>query len=488
MDANDDVLAGRFARAYHQGVTDELPAPPELARFGVDGTGRPRHRAPARPGRRALAAAVPAAAFALRGAVITPDAAWSDGYVIVHDGVIAAVQQAPPQGVDTILETEGVILPGMIDLHGHPEFNVFAAWEPPQLFPNRYRWRESNAYHQLVRDPQNTLLTKVPPGTELRYAEIRALVGGVTAIQGASGASRAAGSEPLVRNVDLWIFGQHGARAMIDLPSGASSRDFPRLKKILADIATGTVTAFYLHLCEGQRGDARSAAEFTRFLDDGAATPATVLIHASALEADQLHQLADAGSKLVWSPQSNLRLYGQTTLAGEALSAGMPVALGADWLPSGSTSLLAEMKVARRELARQGHPIAAADLVTMVTATAADIAGLGEHLGRLAPGRPADLVVLERHHQDPYENVTQADPSWVDLVLIGGDVTYARTDWYAQLAADATSGEALIAWGKPMRLDTSFDAAGAQPGTPSTLAQLRTALTTAYPSVGPIYA
>ena len=59
----------------------------------------------------------------------------------------------------------------------------------------------------------------------------------------------------------------------------------------------------------------------------------------------------------MWSPQSNLRLYGETTLTGEAIAAGMPVALGADWLPSGSTSLLAEMKVARRELARQGHPI-----------------------------------------------------------------------------------------------------------------------------------
>ena len=57
---------------------------------------------------------------------------------------------------------------------------------------------------------------------------------------------------------------------------------------------------------------------------------------------------------MVWSPQSNLRLYGATTLAADALRAGMPVALGADWLPSGSTSLLAELKVARRELARQG--------------------------------------------------------------------------------------------------------------------------------------
>jgi cytosine/adenosine deaminase-related metal-dependent hydrolase len=52
--------------------------------------------------------------------------------------------------------------------------------------------------------------------------------------------------------------------------------------------------------------------------------------------------LVDAGCKLVWSPRSNLRLYKETTLAGEAIAADMQVALGADWMPSGSLSLLAD--------------------------------------------------------------------------------------------------------------------------------------------------
>jgi 5-methylthioadenosine/S-adenosylhomocysteine deaminase len=75
-----------------------------------------------------------------------------------------------------------VILPGLLDLHGHPEFNVFAAWEPPQLFANRYLWRASPIYQALVRDPQDRLLDAGLGDEELRYAEIRALVGGVTAI------------------------------------------------------------------------------------------------------------------------------------------------------------------------------------------------------------------------------------------------------------------------------------------------------------------
>ena len=85
-----------------------------------------------------------------------------------------------------------------------------------------------------------------------------------------------------------------------------------------------------------------------------ALTAKTVVIHGTALSRDQLGDMKDAGAKLVWSPQSNLRLYGETTRAADALELGLPVGLGADWLPSGSTSLLAELKVARRCLADQG--------------------------------------------------------------------------------------------------------------------------------------
>ncbi len=453
---------GAFERAYRRGVTERMPEPhPTRSR------------------------ALPPLPFCLHGAVISAEGALSSGYVTVAAGVVDEVSTRRPTSV-RVVETEGVILPGLIDLHGHPEFNVFAPWEPPRPYANRYRWRASKPYQDLVRDPQNRLLTQVPPQTQTRYAEVRALVGGVTAIQGASAASTSA-AEPLVRNVDLWVFGDHRARAMIDLPSG-SGRDMPRLRKIIDDIAAGSVSAFYLHLCEGVRGDGRSAAEFRRFLDLGAATAATVAIHASALTEGDIQTLADAGTRLVWSPQSNLRLYGETTLAGVALDAGIPVALGADWLPSGSASLLGELKVARRELARQGRPVPAADLVAMVTSVAARIAGLDAHLGSVAAGRPADLLVLERHHTDPYESVCLADPSWVELVCIGGDITYGRVDWFEELSGNAASPtiESLTAWGKPMRLDDGFQASAAKP-TPS-LSQIRALLTAAYPPIGPLFA
>jgi cytosine/adenosine deaminase-related metal-dependent hydrolase len=453
----------RFTEDYERGVTEELPAA---------STSDVRLMAPR--------AAVPDG-LALGGCVLTPEGPVEDGYVVIAtDGTIASVEHAKPDAVP-VLATGGVILPGLIDLHGHPEFNIFAAWEPPTRFANRFEWRSSDVYRAVVRDPQNRLRDALPPGTQARYAEVRALVGGTTAIQGASAAYPGA-REALVRNVDLSIFGEHRARSMVDLPREDKPDNLARLAAILDDIEATKVRAFYIHLAEGCHGDSVSVQEFDRAVDLGALTPATVVIHGTALDRRHFGAMRDVGAKLVWSPQSQLRLYGQATRVGDALDIGLPVGLGADWLPSGSPSLLAELKVARRTMAGEGRPLTARRLVDMVTSDAAQIAGLDDRLGTLTPGRAADIVVLERHHEDPWENVVQADPAWVDLVVIGGDVAYGRHDWAGEVLGPDRAGalETVLAWGKPMRLDVT--PAG------SSLAELRSSLVTHYPQVGPIFA
>jgi 5-methylthioadenosine/S-adenosylhomocysteine deaminase len=458
-----------FEQAYHAGVTRALTP----AHGRLTGAGPPLR-------------ATPPEAIALVGCIVTPDEVLDPGCVVVDAGKIVSIGATPPQGAH-VIETSGVVCPGLIDLHGHPEFNIFAAWEPPTQFINRYAWRGSELYRQIVRDPQNKLKDALADQTQLRYAEIRALVGGVTAIQGTSEQVNRLGDESLVRNVDKFIFGGHRARAMIDLPS-ATGRSKEQLDDILKDIAAGEVDAFYLHLAEGRSDNARSRDEFKTLLALKALTPSTVIIHGTALSRDELGEVRDAGAKLVWSPQSNLRLYGETTSVADALDLGLPVGLGADWLPSGSPNLLAEVKVARRCLLEQGRPVDAKRLVEMVTRDAAAIAGLGDKLGTLAPDRPADLVVFERRHPDPYENIAQADPGWVELVMIGGDLSYGRSDWMLALAdpADHARLQPLIAWGQPMLLDTGFAAHTAQTPAP-TLADLRAELIAQYPQVGPIF-
>jgi 5-methylthioadenosine/S-adenosylhomocysteine deaminase len=100
------------------------------------------------------------------------------------------------------------------------------------------------------------------------------------------------------------------------------------------------------------------------------------------------------------------------------------------------------------------------------------------------------VVVLERRREDPYESVVAADPSWVQLVMIDGDLAYGRADLLTELVDPADRGrlEPVLAWGKPMLLDTSFRALPASPQLPPTMAQLRAALIAHYPQVGPIFA
>ena len=106
------------------------------------------------------------------------------------------------------------------------------------------------------------------------------------------------------------------------------------------------------------------------------------------------------------------------------------------------------------------------------------IAGLADQLGTLAAGRPADLLVLERRHDDPYHKVVAADPSSVELVMVDGDLAYGRADWLSDLTdpADQDRFEPILAWAKPMLLDTSYRALPRSPTAPPTLGQLRAAL------------
>ncbi len=125
----------------------------------------------------------------------------------------------------------------------------------------------------------------------------------------------------------------------------------------------------------------------------------------------------------------------------------------------------------------------------MVTSGAADVAGLGEKLGRLEVGRAADLVVMARQDTDPHESVCDSTPADVELVMIGGDLVYGRHDWVTSLAADPADPdlETVIAWGRRMLLDTGYEVNPGPDPTPR-LAQIRQSLTSVYPQVGPIWA
>ena len=226
--------------------------------------------------------------------------------------------------------------------------------------------------------------------------------------------------------------------------------------------------------------------EFEKLSELKALTDKTVVIHGTALTRPQLADMKDAGAKLVWSPQSNLRLYGETTRAADALELGLPVGLGADWLPSGSTSLLAELKVARRELVNQGARADGEAAGRHGHPRRRQIAGLDDKLGQLEAGRPADLVVLERRERT--RGRTSSRP--IPLGRAGHDRRRPRLRprGLARALAEPAAASTRAA-DRLGQADAARHELRGQPGRRAAEArELRADLIKEYPQVGPIFA
>jgi hypothetical protein len=160
-------------------------------------------------------------------------------------------------------------------------------------------------------------------------------------------------------------------------------------------------------------------------------------IHCSALGAadfDRWRQASGPGTgavgAVVWSPFSNLWLYGVTTDVPAARASKLAVCLGSDWGPSGTKNLLGEIKVARLWSDRQDWKLSDHDLVQMVTASPGDVLARAwqRPVGRLVEDGLGDAVVLARRKPDVWANLVAAREDDVLLVVVGGRARYGTFD------------------------------------------------------------
>ena len=152
-------------------------------------------------------------------------------------------------------------------------------------------------------------------------------------------------------------------------------------------------------------------------------------IHSAGLLPEDFDVLAAHGGAMVWSPLSNLLLYGATARVDAAKQAGVRIGLGSDWAPSGSKNLLGELKVAWLYSQHMlGGLFGARDLVAMATRDAAAIIKWQKALGTLEPGKRADIVVIDGKQGDPYEALIKAKETSIRLVMINGVARYGVPD------------------------------------------------------------
>jgi hypothetical protein len=173
-------------------------------------------------------------------------------------------------------------------------------------------------------------------------------------------------------------------------------------------------------------------------------------IHSAGLLPEDFDVLGQRGGSMIWSPLSNLLLYGDTARVDVAKRAGVRIGLGSDWSPSGSKNLLGELKVA---WLYSQHVLdglfSARDLVSMVTREAAAILKWQGALGTLEAGKRADLVVIEGSSGDPYEALVKAKETSIRLVMINGIARYGMP---GLMNAFGPLGESIRVGGRSRRL------------------------------------
>jgi 5-methylthioadenosine/S-adenosylhomocysteine deaminase len=406
-------------------------------------------------------------AMVLRGTV-APMAPGAEGDVfegqvwLGDDGLVAAVTrggEAGPAGFESAHRVDvgdGVVHPGFVDLHSHLGYNFLPLWAQPQekkAFLHHDIWPGRSTYKPDISWPAWTLMDLAPESL-FAYLQTRAVAGGTTTIQGWPSASRPPVNR-LVRSVDDDQVG-----ALVD-PVVVSTLTLDAEGLRTKADALGAGRSFVYHCGEGQRGSI-AAREFDALTGRGwsCLSPGLIAIHCCSLDADRFAAWRAAAAPapgetagtVVWSPFSNLWLYGETTLVPDALANDVGVALGTDWGPSGTKNLLGEIKVARLWSDRQGWGLTDLQLARMVTCVPGDALARawGRPVGRLVPGAVADVVVLARATEDVWANLVGATDTAVSLTVVAGVPRFGTPA--LMTAAGATMTSAVPVRGKARRV------------------------------------
>lgn len=387
----------------------------------------------------------------LKGRVVTMNTeadVINDGHVLVRDGKIEAVWGGDniPQNVDLtgvqIVDTNGTIYPGLIDAHNHMHYNHIPLWDfevhtstksEEGGYSNRNQWKNNPNYKRDISWMKTFVQTASMwnmADQQMKYAEVMAVAGGVTAVQGSPSSNTDAWDSMLSRNIELYNFGGDGIHTKVT----TLESDYTG-SHITSGNASGSLNAWYLHLSEGV--DESSRAEFDILVQNNLLVGELVVVHGTALTSTEFQMMGDVGADLAWSPLSNLLLYGDTTDVVAADQAGVRISLAPDWGPSGSKNVLHELKVADLwNTNNLNSYFSDYDLATMVTKNPALGNNWDDSVGTINAGLYADLVVMDTFHQDPYRNLIEAIDADVRLTIVNGQPVFGDVDIMSELKGD----------------------------------------------------
>ncbi|MGV1098651.1 amidohydrolase [Thiovibrio sp. JS02] len=149
--------------------------------------------------------------------------------------------------------------------------------------------------------------------------------------------------------------------------------------------------------------------------------------HCVVLDEEEIALLAERGVRVAHCPESNMKLASGVAPVPELLAAGVTVGLGTDGAASNNdVDMFGEMDTAAKlhKVHRLDPTVMSAETtLALATLGGAALLGAGDKIGSLAPGKKADLIVLDldKPHLTPMYNI----PSHLVYAARGSDVVHS---------------------------------------------------------------
>jgi cytosine/adenosine deaminase-related metal-dependent hydrolase len=200
---------------------------------------------------------------------------------------------------------------------------------------------------------------------------------------------------------------------------------------------------FITHLEEGfdpESQDGVGILERHKALDEHC-----VLIHCIGFSDEDILKVAKAGASISWCPASNMLMFNTTCKIRKLLHAGVNVGIGTDSTHTGSENLLAEMKYARQVYqSLYGEDLPAKTIVEMVTANPAKAFRMYDRTGSIEEGKWADLLVMRKREDDPYENLASGSMEDIQLLVREGVPVYGEERFMDLLDGSLPVGYSML--------------------------------------------
>jgi putative selenium metabolism protein SsnA len=196
---------------------------------------------------------------------------------------------------------------------------------------------------------------------------------------------------------------------------------------------------FHLHVAE-DKADVRESLRISglrvveRLKEAGVLGPQTIAAHCVHVDRLEVELLLDSGTNVVHNPRSNMNNAVGTADLPWMLKIGIPVGLGNDGFSNNMFTEMATAYLLHKQASGDPRTLPADQVIDMAWRNNAQIARavfpqLGEALGTLAPGAPADVIVVDYDPPTPLaaENVPWhiifgIDGTAVDTTMVGGQV------------------------------------------------------------------